>query len=165
MRIFKKAWAIYDTNRTGYLRRQHFVPFFSVRPPRSFLVTTRRRLIQHDSLLQRLSGVFNVRLYAAENRVDALRQAASWDLSVKAPSARVVEGLDLEALDDILDSIDYDEVKRRKRIFNRLYQEALLTEEPGRGISFTNMLLMLAHYKLIDPAKSLQWVLAAAFVT
>ena len=97
-----------------------------------------------------------MRLYPAENRVDALRQAASWDLSVKASSARVVEGLDLEALDDILDSIDYDEVKRRKRVFNRLYQEALLTEEPGRGISFTNMLLMLAHYKLIDPAKSLQ---------
>lgn len=30
MRVFKKTWATFDTARTGYLRRQDFIPFFAV---------------------------------------------------------------------------------------------------------------------------------------
>lgn len=68
----------------------------------------------------------------------------------------VVQGYDVDALNRALDEIDYKEVSDRKRIFNRLYQEALLTEDPQRGISFTKMLLMLATYKLIDVDKAFQ---------
>jgi hypothetical protein len=33
MRAFKKAWAAFDKDRTGYLRREQFIPFFAVRNP------------------------------------------------------------------------------------------------------------------------------------
>lgn len=69
---------------------------------------------------------------------------------------RIVDGLDLVALEHHLNQIDYHDVARRKKRFNRLYQEALLTEEPGRGISFTSMLLLLAHYKLMEPERALK---------
>lgn len=46
----------------------------------------------------------------------------------------------------------------RKRRLNRLYQEALLMEEPRKGLSFTNMLLLLAQCKLIDVSKAFQYV-------
>jgi hypothetical protein len=31
MRLFKKAWAEFDTHQTGYIRRRDFVPFFAVK--------------------------------------------------------------------------------------------------------------------------------------
>jgi Ca2+-binding EF-hand superfamily protein len=42
MRLFKKAWAEFDTNQTGYIRRRDFVPFFAV-SGRSFSASGRER--------------------------------------------------------------------------------------------------------------------------
>lgn len=64
--------------------------------------------------------------------------------------------LNLSALKQAIDVLDKKEIARKRREFNRLYQEALLSEEPGKGISFTNMLVMLAQHKLIDPDKALK---------
>ena len=60
-----------------------------------------------------------------------------------------VAGIDLEELGNNLDVIDRASIKRRKELYNRLYHEARISYEPGRGISFTNMLLLLAHHKII----------------
>ena len=106
--------------------------------------------------MQRLSGVFEVRLYGTQHSVRALREASSQNSDKPPIGKHIIEGLDLHALYRSLDQIDYNQVATRKKMFNRLYQEALLSEDPARGISFTNMLLMLAQYKLVDVDKALQ---------
>jgi hypothetical protein len=59
-------------------------------------------------------------------------------------------------VESLVRQIDLTKVRERRRVFARLYHEARISEEPGRGISFTSMLFMLAHYKLIDDEKALQ---------
>jgi len=58
----------------------------------------------------------------------------------------------------MLDGIDFAEVRRRKAVYARLYHEATISHEPGLGISFTNMLILLAHHKLIVDAEALVYV-------
>jgi hypothetical protein len=77
----------------------------------------------------------------------------------KPAAGRVVDGIDLMLLGKALGSIDQMKTKKAKDLYNRLYHEALISAEPGRGISFTDMLVLLAHYKLIDDDKALQSVL------
>ena len=64
-------------------------------------------------------------------------------------SSYIVEGIDLEKLNRTLNTIDYANIKRQKAVYSRLYHEANVTHHSGRGISFTDMLLLLAHHKLI----------------
>lgn len=71
---------------------------------------------------------------------------------------RIIDGFDLDRLNDSLDRIDRDAIKKRKNLYNRLYHEARISCEPGKGISFTNMLLLLAHHKLIDDREALVFV-------
>jgi hypothetical protein len=103
---------------------------------------------------QKISGVFEIRIYPADcsirNIVAACRVT---DPNVKVP------GLDLDKLRLILNDIDYKEIRKRRAIYCRLYQEASISHEPGLGISFTNMLLLLAHHKLIVDAEALVSVL------
>ena len=73
-------------------------------------------------------------------------------------SPRVVDGIDLDKLSIITGGIDRSSVKKRKNLYNRLYHEARISHEPGRGISFTNMLLLLAHHKLIVDRDALVFV-------
>jgi hypothetical protein len=54
--------------------------------------------------------------------------------------------------------MDMGDVKRRRKVYNRLYHEAMLDSEGEKGISFTSMLLLLAHYRLIDDEKALRCV-------
>ena len=54
-----------------------------------------------------------------------------------------------------LNGIDRAAIKKRKNLYNHLYHEARISHEPGKGISFTNMLLLLAHHKLIDDREAL----------
>jgi hypothetical protein len=69
--------------------------------------------------------------------------------------SRVCEGVDLNKLKRIVDQIDVAEIRKRKAIYNRLYHEASISHEPGLGISFTDMLTLLAHHKLIIDAEAL----------
>ena len=86
----------------------------------------------------------------------ALRAACSQQGNYTPRPGRIIDGLDLTALYNALEKLDSGELAGRRRQFNRLYQEALLIEEPGKGISFANMLLMLAQYKLVEPEKALK---------
>ncbi len=70
------------------------------------------------------------------------------------PSVRY-GGVDLPKLQFNVNSIDRTVIKRRKNLYNRLYHEARISYEPGKGISFTNMLLLLAHHKLIVDKEAL----------
>lgn len=70
----------------------------------------------------------------------------------------VKTAVDVGKLQQILSHVDYDKVRARRQVFARLYNEARISEEPGRGIGFTAMLLLIAHYKLIEDEEALQSV-------
>ena len=73
----------------------------------------------------------------------------------------VKTAVDIGQLQRIISHIDYEKVRARRRTFARLYNEARISEEPGRGIGFTAMLLLIAHYKLIEDEEALQLVMIA----
>ncbi|WWC62542.1 uncharacterized protein I303_105138 [Kwoniella dejecticola CBS 10117] len=138
MRAFKRLWAEFDTQRTGYIRRKDFVRFFS-----------------------RLTGVFEVRTYPIEHSIpNMIRNSLPDPVDNASGKLFVVTGVkravDIRRLEDQIAHIDYRKVRERRLLFARLYSEAKISEEEGRGISFTSMLMMLSHYKLIDDEKALQ---------
>ncbi|KAI0073340.1 hypothetical protein K474DRAFT_1666711 [Panus rudis PR-1116 ss-1] len=133
IRSFKKVWAEFANPKTGYLERQNFVRFFS-----------------------RLTGIFEVRIYPVEYSIPNLMARAKVRDNMQSQwPARIVDGINIDALNADLDNIDRAEIKRRKELYNRLYHEARISHEPGKGISFTNMLLLLAHHKLIVDREAL----------
>jgi voltage-dependent calcium channel len=74
--------------------------------------------------------------------------------------SKVAEGIDLNKLAKVLNSIDYTAIRRRRNLYSRLYHEASISHQHGRGISFTDMLMMLAHHKLIVDREALVYVLS-----
>lgn len=99
--------------------------------------------------------MFEVRIYPAEYSVRNILSVCKDPLDKKAWGSRVVDGVDLNKLESIVDGIDYADVRRRKAIYSRLYHEASISHEQGLGISFTDMLTLLAHHKLIVDAEAL----------
>lgn len=150
IRAFKKVWAEYANPKTGYLERGNFVKFFGVSSVDDLLFESSLKGV----VPQRLSGIFEVRIYPAQFSIPNLAKRS------KAPPkdehhGQVVDGVDLDTLNANLDNIDRATIKRRKELYNRLYHEARISYEPGKGISFTNMLLLLAHHKLIEDREAL----------
>ncbi|KAI0321538.1 Ion transport protein-domain-containing protein [Amylostereum chailletii] len=134
MRAFKKVWAEYANPRTGFLERNHFSAFFS-----------------------KLSGIFEVRIYPKKFHYRQIlaectetEDSHSWN-----PNAKVAYGLNLQRLNATLNQIDYGAIRRRRNMYSRLHHEVIITHEQGKGISFTNMLMLLAHHKLIVDADAL----------
>lgn len=151
MRAFKKVWAEFANPKTGYLERSHFVAFFGVSihsSPMNAVTST---------ISQRLSGVFEARIYPVEYSIPNIMVACkpSAESEYTWPSSRVVAGIDLTKLDNVLSGIDYGSIRRRRAIYSRLYHEASISHQQGRGISFTDMLLLLAHHKLIVDREAL----------
>ncbi|KZO97216.1 hypothetical protein CALVIDRAFT_513490 [Calocera viscosa TUFC12733] len=136
MRRFKEVWAKYDPERTGRLLRKDFVSFF-----------------------RDLSGVFEVKVYPSQYQILAImdKSRADDDLA-NARFEYIRAGLDMKKLEDVLSNMDRKEVHRRRARYNRLYNEAIIADKDngGRGISFTDMLIMLAHYKLIKDETALR---------
>ena len=98
------------------------------------------------SFTQKLTGVFEVRLYPRQYGVKKLVHACKEESPSEGwAQSLVVDGVDVRKLESILSSMDREVVKRRRLIYNRLYQEALMWLREQGGISFTKMLMMLAH--------------------
>ena len=51
--------------------------------------------------------------------------------------------------------ISYATLCRRRKLFSRLCHEAIVTHQHGKGISFTDMWLLLARHKLIVDKEAL----------
>ncbi|KAI0050088.1 hypothetical protein FA95DRAFT_1487881 [Auriscalpium vulgare] len=141
VRAFKKVWAEFANQRTGFLERSQFVPFFG-----------------------KLSGIFEVRIYPRESSVTNVVASCKvppeyeYDYTSNARVARLRpddHGIDLDKLHATLSEIDYAAIRRRRNLYSRLYHEAIITHQHGRGISFTDMLLLLAHHKLIVDKEAL----------
>ncbi|KAH9939624.1 Ion transport protein-domain-containing protein [Epithele typhae] len=132
MRAFKKVWAEFANPRTGYLERHNFVRFFG-----------------------RLSGIFEVKIYPTEHSIPRIMAMSRDPHNRHSPSEKIIDGFDFNRTEAVLGGLDRPAMKRRKNLYNRLYHEARISHEPGKGISFTNMLLLLAHHKLIVDREAL----------
>lgn len=108
--------------------------------------------------------MFEVRIYSPEAGIRKIIEK-SHDETDMSKSPIWVEGgkkggkpyaVDATKISRVLNSLDFSQTRQRRDMYNRLFQEALVIQEPGRGITFNNMLLLLAHYKMIDDDKALK---------
>lgn len=126
--------------------------------------------------MQRLSGVFEVKIYRDEWSVQSLRAGSyreAIDYQTRSPAfhhylvprnAYSLERVDLDKLRHLVGGIDQREVAARRDNWNRLYHEAMHDAESSlKGISFTKMLRLIAHYRLIDDDSALQYVRLVAW--
>ncbi len=113
---------------------------------------------------QRLSGVFEVRVYPPEYHVKNLVAASTVkEVSQRSPlppldqHGESSKGFSPRKLDAVLSRIDFGLIRDRRQTYDHLYWEACVTDDYGKGISFTSMLLLLCHYKLIDDDQALKY--------
>lgn len=140
VRRFKEAWAETDRARKGYLTRDQLIPFFT-----------------------RLTGAFDVSVYPPELQMKNLLPGPTNNEGEPKKGPLLIYSdvkpgriLDVDELNVKLRRADWQRIAQRKDLLNRLYQEALLTEKAGRGISFNRMMLLLAHYTLIEDDQAMQ---------
>ena len=120
------------------------------------MLCTLHRAKLHHNFTQKLSGVFEVRIYPEEfsrRRLRAITQVTP-EGSHDHP-AMIIEGVDVLKLWEALSGMDIAKIRKRRAIYSRVWNEAIISQEQGKGISFTNMLLLLAHHKLIDDREAL----------
>ncbi|RHZ83056.1 hypothetical protein Glove_99g372 [Diversispora epigaea] len=144
-------WGSSDINRTGYIKSEDFGKFFA-----------------------KLEGTFEVRIYEEEFQIPNLIKN-SLVLHSHPPDYNLLDcvfcksktnlltvgNLDVRKLEQNLENISLSQVYRRKKIYDMIYHEALLSTEKDllgneKGISFTNMLLLLAYYKFASDDKCLE---------
>lgn len=137
MRRFKEAWRSIDPRGTGFISKEAF--------PR---------------LLAELSGVFEMRIYPPEHSVHSILDDIRGDMpasrhgSISTTSA--LGGVNIKSLNARLDEIDIVTVRERRRKYNIFYEEVMVSADPDKGISFTTVLMILAHYNIINDSKSLR---------
>jgi hypothetical protein len=142
IRRFKEAWRSVDPSGTGFISKESF--------PR---------------LLGELSGVFEMRIYDQDDSVRTILEdirgsndGASIRHASIVSSSQFQTGVDLKKLNERLALIDVDKVRERRRRFNIFFEEVMVSADPERGISFTTVLMILAHYNIISDSKSLRYV-------
>ncbi|KKK17638.1 hypothetical protein P175DRAFT_0431647 [Aspergillus ochraceoroseus IBT 24754] len=134
LRRFKQAWAEYDAEGTGYISKEQF--------PR---------------LLRELTGKFEVRIYQNEFMIPRILDECRVDKRDSLlPHRRIVEGVDLDKLAQIVRRLPVKTVRERRQKLNAFYEEVLVSADPVHGISFHSCLMILAHYNVISDSKSLR---------
>jgi hypothetical protein len=68
----------------------------------------------------------------------------------------VVHGIDLDKLNKRIAKIPIHKIRRQRHTFTLFYEECLVSADKAYGVSFESVLLILAHYKLINDNKSLR---------
>lgn len=100
--------------------------------------------------------MFEVRIYPVEAQVGKILERIRKNEPDTRSSTLSIKNLDIKNLNRALHSINFNQIRKRRELYNRLFEEALILQEPGRGISFMNMLVLLSQYKLIDDEKALK---------
>ncbi|THX50710.1 hypothetical protein D6D06_07816 [Aureobasidium pullulans] len=137
IRRFKQAWAEFDPSGSGYISKEKF--------PR---------------LLGELSGVFEMRIYDGDFTVSNIiadctsHPHRAHPLGLDGPKDS--PQIDLDKLNERLSEIPIVEIQRRRRRMNIFYEEVLVSADPDRGVEFNSLLMILAHYKVINDNKSLR---------
>lgn len=135
IRRFKQAWAECDPDCKGYISKDDV--------PR---------------LLGELGGVFEMRIYPQTytigNLIDRCRvpDKRTSALGDQKPSKEI----DLDKLNKALRDLPVDEIRERRTRLNVFYEELMVSADPDKGIAFNTMLMILAHYKIINDNKSLR---------
>jgi hypothetical protein len=134
IRRFKEAWRSVDPQGTGWISKEKF--------PR---------------LLGELSGVFEMRIYdhgdSARQILEDIRGDDATSVrhqSIASVSHLLQTGVDLQKLNQRLNQIDPVRVRKRRHRFALFYEEIMCQADPERGVSFTHVLMTLAHYNIID---------------
>jgi hypothetical protein len=139
IRRFKQAWATLDPEGTGFISKDQF--------PR---------------LLGELSGVFEMRIYSQDHSVHSILEYVQSQPTggrvTSMASTSGASGINIRALNKRLAMIDPVEVRRSRARYNLFYEEVMVSADVDRGISFTSVLMILAHYNVISDSKSLRYV-------
>lgn len=69
---------------------------------------------------------------------------------------RTADDIDLVKLNARLTLLPVEEIKQRRTRLNVFYEEVMMSADTDRGIAFTTLLMILAHYKVINDNKSLR---------
>ena len=141
IRRFKQAWAEFDPLGVGYISKEAFPRF-----------------------LGELSGVFEMRVYDGDFTVRALMEECQVDSPLHRTNSLPLDGvtgyepreIDLAKLNAKLSEIPVDDIRRRRVRMNTFYEEVLVSADPDRGIEFGALLMILAHYKVINDNRSLK---------
>jgi hypothetical protein len=137
IRRFKQAWATLDPEGTGFITKEQF--------PR---------------LLGELSGVFEMRIYKQDDSVrrilEDIQSQPTGGRITSMSSASAATGVNLKALNKRLAQIDAKEVRKSRTRYNLFFEEVMVSADVDRGISFTTVLMILAHYNVISDNKSLK---------
>lgn len=175
IRHFKSSWARFDRGRKGYIQKEQIVPFLAsvkgglevaLYPPECSLRVLRAALSQEVPASPSVAGG------KGRGALDFLKSASplrsplrdgkakdaffNWPASPTSLTPQEDAGqTDAERLARALASVDAGELRMRRERFNRVYHEAVLVAHPRKGVSFTDMMLVLARAKLIDAHEAL----------
>lgn len=106
--------------------------------------------------MKKLSGVFEVRIYPVDYSYKTIvERARVGSKDMNNYELGIVNGVDMRMVNMILDRLDNVKMRKRRNLYAKVYNEAMVSQEPGKGISFTGMLFLLAHHKLIDDREAL----------
>ncbi|SOV09675.1 related to CCH1 - Calcium channel (alpha subunit) [Ustilago sp. UG-2017a] len=175
IRHFKSSWAKFDRNRKGYIQKDQIVPFLgslkgalevSLYPPECSLQALKASFSSSQGVPSspttegRTKGAFDffkgaspLRSPLREGKGDDGKGLFAWPASSSEP-VRTPQ-TDAERLALALSAVDSKELRMRRDRFNRVYHEAIMLMHPRKGISFTDMLLLLARTKLVDETEAL----------
>ncbi|KAK9767738.1 calcium channel protein, variant 2 [Basidiobolus ranarum] len=125
---WKRTWAEFDPQATGYISPEDLVPFFN-----------------------KLSGKFRVKVFDPEYSITQLKAALNTpDTTPKPYEAQPSRfpQFNIRLLNQRLSTLDLATTRDRRHQFNQIYQEAMMIRE-RRGIPFAQ-LLRIFSYRLID---------------
>ncbi len=100
--------------------------------------------------------MFEMRIYDGEHSVGSILRDCAVDRRSSEASPDNFEGVNLALLSQRLSKIPVHEIRRRRRRMNLFYEEVLVSADLDRGISFTSVIMILAHYNVISDNKSLR---------
>ncbi|KAF3939441.1 hypothetical protein ABW19_dt0202920 [Dactylella cylindrospora] len=129
LRRFKRAWSRIDPRGTGFIEPDKI-----------------------HRLLGGITGVFEMRIHDEPHTVKSILK----ECKVDPATDRLGIGVDLKALNRRIAAIPVWKIRRQRHTYTRFVEECLVAADKERGISFTTVLLTLAHYKLIVDNKSLR---------
>ncbi|KAN0062969.1 calcium channel protein [Thecaphora frezii] len=167
MRAYKEAWARFDTNRNGHIKQQDLVPFLrsltgvfevDLYPTECSISSLVAALESNTPLASPISPSKD-----SKSPLSRIRQASPLKSPAKdgaagekghfmwPPAQATYENVtDAQRLARALGKVDAADLRKRRVRFNRIYHEAVLSQHKTKGISFTDMLLILAHHKLVN---------------
>ncbi len=177
IREFKSSWAKFDRQRKGYIQKEQIVPFLaslkgalevSLYPPECSLQVLRAALVTEGPPASptaggKSKGAFDFLRNASPLRSPVPKEggkskdgkdAFAWPPSPSSAQVRQPQ-TDAERLALALSTVDPKELRMRRERFNRLYHDALMQMNPRKGISFTDMFVLLARTKLVDETEAL----------